>query len=364
LLTVVALLSINFNLLFYRYLRKVGKLSQAELMYSVAFSLMKNTEADLVPSDGVDEDGNELVDGGKQERRKDLVAKYKPMAFCNYATFLFERHRRAYANEPTDSPSFREAEDGVRRAREMFVEGLEQFPKHRGLQKNFKLFAKSIQQLTDQLAHSASDKGEEALGPAKKAFDTPAKASDDVREDVTEAMLESPEPSLEIVEKDSGRTRSADAQAVSSSSRSKARAAEAKLPKAEPSGTKLTSKGKTSAGESKSTVVGTTRVNAKTSSKDSRAAGAKDVHPSPRMGKAATATKGKSAAAGQQDGAKAKISPRLDKKGAAAAIFPASPDHVATVPADDDYVADYGAESNHNDLVGLWSNFGGFDENA
>ena len=78
-----------------RLLKKCSKTGQADLMYQVALSKSK---------------GN---------------LKLEPSAICNYATFIYRKRKNIVL------------------AKEYFVKGLEQFPEHKGLVKNYTLLLKS-----------------------------------------------------------------------------------------------------------------------------------------------------------------------------------------------------------------------------
>jgi len=332
-------------------------------MYSVAFSLMKNTSADIEPSDGVDEDGNAVEDGGKTEKKKELVEKYRPMAICNYATFLFERHRRAYAQEEPGSAAFLDAENGVRRAREMFTDGLSQYSKHRGLQKNYKLFAKSIQQIEDERpplgAYDQSPPaGEGQVTPEKLVNSSQDQPPVETREDG-------------FLDAEAGSSKLASHVVTSTSVTESLDAKSTNVGKARTSAVKNVTKAQAHVTELKS--VGATKTKGKVNSQTSRdKINAKAIQLSPRgsatgTGKTTSVLKGKvSSGAQKESSSKTKISPRAVpgvQKIQSAAQSTAT---TAPVPVteNDDYVPDYGAESNHNDLVGLWSNFSGFEEDV
>ena len=87
--------NIQYILWYAKILKKSSKYNQSELMYKVAYERSKSN------------------------------SKYEPISICNYATFIFKQRK------------------DVKRASALFKAGLELYPKHKGLKKNYATLLKS-----------------------------------------------------------------------------------------------------------------------------------------------------------------------------------------------------------------------------
>ena len=115
--------NIQYILWYAKILKKSNKYNQSELMYKVAYERSKNN------------------------------SKYEPISICNYATFIFKQRK------------------DVKRASALFKAGLELYPKHKGLKKNYATLLKSnpvrkeqqpppTQQQQQQQQQCSNDEGE------------------------------------------------------------------------------------------------------------------------------------------------------------------------------------------------------------
>lgn len=128
-----------------KFLKKLKKLGPAEFMYRSAWEIAtrqqtRESKATIsMQIDGQNEDYEDEDEGRSLHNQEAIV-------LCNYATFLF-KHRP----------------NKVRQARDLFVMGLEKYPDHAGLRKNYQTLEKKVAKHPELLSKFDlnKDRGEE-----------------------------------------------------------------------------------------------------------------------------------------------------------------------------------------------------------